>query len=464
MTSTASKLLFTTPIFYPNDKLHIGHTYTIILTDILTKLSKLINIDSYLLTGLDEHGNKVFNAAKANHYEIMDWLNLQFSKLLKLCNSLNIHIDIESRTTNKTHIKYVQSIWTLLQEKGLIYKDKYSGYYSEKDETFFKEDEIIIKDNKHYTHDGAYVYYLEEECWYLKINKIELKSIIDNLVIYPQNRINELLSILNEDNFGDLCISRKNGWGIQVPNDTSVIYVWLDALTNYISQFDQIGNKDLGNNMVHVVGKDIFKFHGLYWPYIIKQLGYKMPKILVHNWFILDDKKMSKSFNNVIDPMILINKYPFQAIRFYFIYCDLISGDQNFHENDIIKKFNSFIVDKYANLIYRTWVILHKNNYTKHIDEVDNILFVNIDIAIQNLNIKEVLNQLFSICDELNGIFERQKAWLPENIEHTIHIAGQLKKIIKYFDAILGDDKYNTIQFDNPPIHIYKRIEIIENL
>lgn len=459
--SSQTKTLITTPIFYPNSKLHLGHLYTLILADITKGCFNLMSPGNYyLLTGLDEHGNKVFNAAKQNNMNIMDWLDYNFHQLQELCKLCNINIDIKSRTTNASHTAKVHEIWNILKNKELIYKGEYSGYYSEKDETFFQEHELICKEDKYYTQDGAPVTYITEECWFLKIDKTLIHNLLLNINITPNNKMNEILSMINDSKFGDLCVSRKSGWGINIPNDTSIIYVWLDALVNYISQYDQVHNIDFSNNMIHVLGKDILKFHAVYWVYILYHLGYSAPKFLVHNWFIVGDQKMSKSFNNVTDPLELMQKYNHQSVRFYLIMCDLISSDQMFIEDDIVEKFNTFIVDKYANLIYRVWCILHKNNYKNDIPEGDNILFIDIDKAIQNMHIKEVIHHLLTICNKLNSKFERNQGWLPENMVYSVEIASELKKIMRYFDVILGDNKSLTINFANSPEHVYKRLEI----
>jgi methionyl-tRNA synthetase len=461
-----SKTLVTTPIFYPNASLHIGHATTLVTADIRCALLSLMGNKSILLTGLDEHGQKVFHAAQKNKLDVHEYLEQQFEQLQILCRKLNIRVDIWSRTTAPIHVHAVQKIWSALYAEGYIYTGKYAGYYSEKDESFYAQTDLLLKDGQWFTQDGGPVEYISEDCYYLKLDKRVILNLIEQMNIYPSNRKKELYCMVNDDKLSDLCISRRGGWGIPIPNGSGIIYVWLDALSNYMTHGHEF------SQMINVIGKDILKFHGIYWPYIVHIVNkcwnkiqlpgissVPLPSLSVHNWWLSDDRKMSKSFNNIISPVQLIEKYGTIAVRFFLAAAKLKSSDQTFNEHDIVTTYNTFVVGKFANLVYRTWCLAykHQSSFPGPIVKKDNVYTLSLSRFVAEDNLSELIDELFLICHHLNKQFEDESRNNPEVIYEVCCI---LKGIIEYFVCILGDDTLKLINFLHQPHHIYERLMV----
>lgn len=424
-------LTVTTPIFYVNSNPHIGTAHTMILSDFIKRSFKLINYEVNLITGTDEHGEKVAESAQKQSMspeKFVDEKNIVFKDLAK---KLWISYDRFIRTTEIEHKEMVKWIWNDLREKKVIYKDKYRGYYSKQEETFFTEKELI--DGK--SPNGSEVYFLEQECFFLSMESMELfleEYLVEKFLI-PYEKIPELKFFLRD--LRDLCISRNNSsWGINVPGENSTIYVWFDALINYltVSDFKKTGQ---WRDNIHVIGKDISRFHCLYWPCLLKHLGIKnMPKVLIHDWWIIKGSKMSKSLGNVIDPLDIIENYGMEVLRFYCIKESLIGHDSSFDFDLMIQDFNSLVVNKFSNLIYRTFKCLEKCCSffpTQKKFEIELILEKNIE----NLEVKKYVKNLLNWCDNLNATIDRERIWTKN--DKLLEICQEIHSLSKYFIPIL---------------------------
>ena len=365
------KFYITTPIYYINAAPHIGHCYTTISCDILSRYHKLKNEEVYFLTGTDEHGQKVEKAAKLKNLDpknFADKISKNFNDLVKF---LNCNVNDFIRTTEDRHIKSAQYLWEILEKNNQIYKGKYEGWYSVRDEAFYDEKELIKKEDKYFAKSGALVEWVEEESYFFKLSNWTNK-LLDHYnnntnFIQPKSRYNEVYNFV-KGGLKDLSISRSTfKWGIPVPKDNKhVMYVWLDALQNYLSalEFPNI-DSELYKKFwpgIHVVGKDILRFHAVYWPAFLMAANIKPPKeIFAHGWWTNNDQKISKSIGNVIDPYKLINKFGLDEIR-YFLFREVPFGeDGDFSEKAIINRINNDLANDYGNLVQRVCAFIYKN-------------------------------------------------------------------------------------------------------
>ena len=353
--------LVTTPIYYVNSCPHIGHAYTNIIASCLKEWVTLSGQNVFLLTGTDEHGQKIETSALDSKMTINEFIDHYSQSFKDLANKLEMPYDDFIRTSENRHKLIVQYIWNKLYDSGYIYLGKYSGWYAMRDEAFYKEDELI--DGLAPT--GAPVVWQEEEAYFFKLSTFETK-LLDMYSAHPEFilPINRRLEVINfvEGGLDDLCISRTNfSHGIAVPNDCGhVIYVWIDALANYISAlgYDQgeLYKKFwLDADIVHVLGKDILRFHAVYWPALLMALDVKLPNtLLVHGWWMNDGQKISKSLGNVIDPIALIDKYSLDYVKYFFLTEAALTSDGNYSDERFIQKINSDLVNNIGNLLSRT--------------------------------------------------------------------------------------------------------------
>lgn len=430
------KVYITTPIFYPNAELHLGSTHTLSIADFLTRAFRTIGYDVFFLTGTDEHCEKVEKAAAKKSMLVQNFVDEIVDSFKMNIKKIDIEYDRFLRTSDDDHKQKVQEFWKYLEKKQLIYKGKYEGYYSVADETFFKESDLI--DGKAPT--GAEVRKESVDAYFFKCSQFQskLEELFEKDFTTPKNRINELKGYISEGLF-DLCISRKNtGWGIPVPNDEQyLVYVWFDALTNYFNACDTEELKEYWNGrVIHIVGKDIAVFHGVFWPVMLMASDRKMfDDLLVHNWWLVKEEKMSKSKGNVISPSEIIAKYSANLLRFYCIKENLIKNDGSFDEKKMIDDFNAFAVGKFSNLVYRLWTILHRNDISiQSIGEKTTDIEARIIDAIENLDINDYFDAIFNWCDSLNQRIEHHKAWKDVEIAKTLF--SEMKVLIKYFEPI----------------------------
>lgn len=368
----AKSYYITTPIYYVNDKPHIGHTYTSLACDILARFKRMDGYDVLFLTGTDEHGQKVEKSAIAKGVEpqkFVDEISQTFRDLTPLLKLTN---DDFIRTTEDRHKKAVANLWQEIEKNGYIYKDNYSGWYALRDEAFYAEDELITKpDGTKVAPSGAEVEWREEESYFFKLSAFQDKLLEfydkNPNFIAPKSRFNEVYSFV-KGGLKDLSISRSSfNWGIKTPNNEKhVIYVWLDALTNYISA---LGYPEQGenfnkywNNAIHMVGKDIVRFHAVYWPAFLMAANLPLPqKIFAHGWWLNEGEKISKSLGNIINTNDLVEKYGLDQVR-YFLFKEVPFGnDGDFSHSSMVNRVNNDLANGYGNLLQRSLSILNKS-------------------------------------------------------------------------------------------------------
>lgn len=380
---TEKSFYITTPIYYVNDSPHLGHAYTTLACDTLARFKRLDGYQVRFLTGTDEHGQKVDKAAAnagVDTQSYSDEVSLRFRNLVATGdNTLNVTNDDFIRTTEARHKEACQALWRRLQDNGHIYLDSYAGWYSVRDEAYYQESELI--DGKAPT--GAEVEWVEEESYFFDLSQWQeplLRFYDENPdFIYPKSRYNEVVSFVRggkekvEGALKDLSISRTTfNWGVPVPdNDQHVMYVWIDALTNYISALgfpDETSERyqhfwlNPEDAPIHVVGKDILRFHAVYWPAFLMAAGIPLPKrIVAHGWWTIEGEKMSKSLGNVIAPSELVDRYGLDATRYFLLNEVPFGSDGNFSENRLVELVNSDLANTIGNLSQRSLSMIYKN-------------------------------------------------------------------------------------------------------
>ena len=361
------KYYLTTPIYYVNDVPHIGHAYTTLACDVLARFKRLDGFDVLFLTGTDEHGQKVEKAAEAVDMEPQAFTDKVSQNFRDLLPFMNISNDDFIRTTETRHKVAAQAIWHRLMKNGHIYLDKYSGWYSVRDEAYFSEGELV--DGKAPT--GAPVEWVEEPSYFFDLSKWETKLLQfykDNPdFIAPVSRRNEVVSFVSSG-LRDLSISRTSfNWGIAVPDEKHIMYVWLDALTNYITA---TGFPDEEQNLyrkfwpasLHMVGKDILRFHAVYWPAFLLAADLEPPKrVFAHGWWTNEGQKISKSLGNVIDPVQLVETFGLDQVRYFLMREVPFGNDGDFSKSGMVNRINSDLANDLGNLCQRVLSFVYKN-------------------------------------------------------------------------------------------------------
>ena len=359
------KFYITTPLYYVNDEPHIGHAYTTILADVIARIQKIQNNEVYFLTGTDEHGQKVQEAATNNNTSPKNHVDKYVKRFKDTWNQINIEYSDFIRTTEKRHTQRVKEILNYLFSKNEIYQKEYEGLYSVSEERFITEKEAA---------EGNFreIKKLKEKNYFFKMSKYQnklVKYINDNPdFIKPTSRKNEILGFLKND-LQDLCISRPKkrlSWGIELPFDTDyVAYVWFDALINYISAIGwNIDNQKFNECWpadYHLMAKDILTTHCVYWPTMLMACNIPLPKtIFAHGWWLIDNTKMSKSIGNVIKPLDLADKYGSDSLRYYLMRNMVLGQDASFTYESFIDRYNADLANDYGNLVNRILILIHK--------------------------------------------------------------------------------------------------------
>ena len=441
----------TTPIYYVNDKPHIGHAYTTILADVLARYYRSINYKTFFLTGLDEHGQKVQQAAEIKGVNPKDHCDKMAPRFIKLWEKLRISYNDFIRTTEKRHIKGVQKILKSVYDKGDIYKDEYEGLYSISEERFITEKEADSGEFRD-------IKKIKEENYFFKMSKYQ-QPLIDHInsnpgFIQPDHRKNEILGFLKQP-LNDLCISRPKtrlNWGIELPFDSNyVTYVWFDALINYITA---TGYEDMQEDFkswwpasYHLIGKDILTTHAVYWPTMLMSLGLELPKVIfAHGWWLMSQSKMSKSVGNVINPMELIDRYGVDPVR-YFLMREMVLGqDSNFSIESFKKRYNSDLANDFGNLLSRVSTLMKKNYDGKipdlvKISESGEKIIQNSELLIKSvkkkmelMKINEAIGDIMQFVRSVNKYLEVNTPWKMVKVDkinagNILYIAGEALRI-----------------------------------
>ena len=418
----------TTPIYYVNDIPHIGHAYTTILADVISRYQKQIGSDSFFLTGLDEHGQKVQEAAKKRGVNPLQHCDEMAKRFTSLWQKLHISNDDFIRTTEQRHQKVVKKILNIVNDAGDIYTDEYEGLYSISEERFITEKE---------SESGQFrdIKKLKEKNYFFKMSKYQ-DQLIEHInnnpkFIQPEHRKNEILGFLKQP-LNDLCISRPKSrldWGIELPFDSNyVTYVWFDALINYITapgygEDHQEFQKFWPANM-HLIGKDILTTHAVYWPTMLMAAGIKLPKtIFAHGWWLMKDEKMSKSSGNVINPLDLIEDYGVDPVRYYLMREMVLGHDASFSKESFITRYNSDLANDFGNLLSRVSTLINKN-YEGIIPNVSNFsplemkiqhssqeVVKKFDSHMSNMAINEAIEEALQFVRSINKYFEQSVPW-----------------------------------------------------
>ena len=429
----------TTPIYYPSGKPHMGHAYSSIVADIFARFKRLEGYNVFFLTGTDEHGQKIQKEAEKNKKDPKIFCDEISKTFRSLTNTLKLSNDDFIRTTEPRHFKSVNEIWSRLINSGDIYLDKYSGWYSVSDEAYYDEDEIEDKEGiKISKISGSKVEWVEEESFFFKLSSFQNK-LLDHYkknenFILPQSRRNEVINFV-EKGLKDLSISRTSfSWGIPVPeNKKHVIYVWLDALTNYLSALnfpntDDIKYKSFWPADVHIIGKDILRFHAIYWPAFLLAANLPLPKrIFGHGWILSDEKKMSKSLGNILDPIKIIDNFGVDQLRYYLIKEVSLGNDGSISMENLKNCINNDLANNYGNLCQRVFSFIKKNCDNKipianNLKEEDIKLLNNIKDnvpklinLINNQNLNEYIKIVVKFSFEANKYFNDTEPWSFKN-------------------------------------------------
>jgi methionyl-tRNA synthetase len=522
---TDKKYYITTAISYPNGKPHIGHAYEAVCTDALARFHRLMGRDVRFLTGTDEHGLKMVQTAAKEGMSPQELADKNSQYFKDMCAALNVSCDRFIRTTDNDHKAICQALWKRMEANGDIYLAKYEGWYSVRDEAYFGDDELTTDaSGAKRAPSGAPVEWTAEETYFFRLSTYRdklLKLYGDHPeFIQPDGRRNEVMRFVEGD-LRDLSISRTSfKWGVPVPGDDKhVMYVWIDALTNYLSGIVNADSMDdfdarvaawSKSEITHIIGKDIVRFHAVYWPAFLMSAGVPVPKQVFGHGFLLNrGEKMSKSLGNVVDPMELVQRFGADAVRYYFLRKVSFGDDGGFSAEDIAQTYNSDLANSFGNLVQRVFSFIAKNlegrvprrsgSNDDEVPESDMEFLETLqmhlgqaEIELGLLNIDRALAYWMQAVFEANKYVDQQAPWLlkktdPVRMEEVLailligirHLAVYLQPIAPRGASkileMLGEN--NAIEFDGnrgmewgvgsiinfiiqPPTPIFPRIEM----
>lgn len=454
----------TTAISYVNGVPHLGHAYESILTDVMARFKRLDGYDVMFLTGTDEHGEKVAQSAEKNNMQPLEYADMNAATFQQMTKTLNISNDDFIRTTQNRHYKASQAIWQKLVDKGEIYLGKYEGWYSIREEAYFTEDELTTDDKgQKFTPLGTEVHWVEEPSYFFKLSHYTdrlLEYYAANLdAVQPSVRLNEIVSFLKQEGgLKDLSVSRHKSrltWGIPVPNEPDhVMYVWLDALTNYLTA---IGYPDENSAEFkkfwpadyHVIGKDITRFHAIYWPAFLMAADLPLPKhIFAHGFINVNGAKMSKSVGNVLSPDDLIALYGLDQTR-YFLMREVAHGqDGNFSHEQAIQRMNADLANGLGNLAQRTLSMIYKNcdehipapnEYSEEDQALLNMVYVgfleSLRESADKLAFHQFLTKIWAVISACDVYIDEQAPWTlkktdPARMNTVLYVLAEVIRCI----------------------------------
>ena len=428
------KFYITTPIYYPSAEFHIGHCYTTIIADAIARYKRLSGYDVFFQTGTDEHGQKIEKKAEEKGITPMEYINPIIDNAKDLWSRLGISYDYFIRTTDEDHCKRVQEIFKMMYDKGDIYKGEYKGLYCTPCESFWTESQLDENGKCPDCHRD--VHEVSEEAYFFRLSKYQdqlVKYYEDNpTFIQPESRKNEMLNNFIKPGLEDLCVSRTSfNWGIPVTFDPKhVVYVWVDALSNYITSLGYPDNLDDKFKKywpadIHLVGKEIVRFHTIIWPCMLMSLGIELPKqVFGHGWLIIDGGKISKSLGNYKDPREYIDTYGVDAVRYYALREVPFGNDGNFTEELLISRTNADLVNTLGNLVNRT-IAMSKKYFNSVVEnpgvkeDVDDAL-INyakmlpsyVESKMNSLKVNEALEDIFELLKRSNKYIDDTTPWI----------------------------------------------------
>ncbi len=457
----SEKIYVTTPIYYVNDKPHIGHAYTSVATDFLARYHRIIGNEVRFQTGTDEHGLKIQKAAEKDGIKPIDLCDKNSAKFRELTKILDISNNDFIRTTEDRHIKGAQFLWNKLYENDQIYLDEYTGWYSVNDETFYNEKDLIKDEKGNFkTITGGNVEWISEKSYFFRLSNWsdKLLEYYENNpdFIMPASKRKEVISFV-KSGLRDLSVSRTSfDWGIKTPNDNNhIMYVWLDALTCYPNGINYLSNSkdtdtDYWDNATHIVGKDILRHHAVYWPAFLMAANLKLPKrIFAHGWWTNEGNKISKSLGNVIDPIEIINKYGLDQFRYFMLREVPFGNDGDFSIKALEGRINSDLANDLGNLCQRSLSMANKHLDNKikcvsldkeELKILNSAIELNKSLSdmVMKQNISDYIKSVWDLINNSNKYFNENEPWKKVKVDldefnKILFTTAELIKIIAIY-------------------------------